>query len=109
MVEEGDSSSWLPRDSVYGDLGGVEPGSAMLWADLARAIPFKSTYRVGEGLEWLGRVADLAGPIDVCPEPLWYRRIHDGNQSRNRAALRVEMLRMARSRIEEGRARPDGG
>jgi len=43
----------------------------VLWADVAKAVPFDPDYRCGEGLEWLGRVADLVGPIEVCAEPLW--------------------------------------
>jgi glycosyltransferase involved in cell wall biosynthesis len=108
LVEAGQTSSWLQRDPIYGDLGGVEPGSAMLWADVAKAVPFDPDYRVGEGLEWLGRVADLVGPIEVCAEPLWRRRLHGRNQSLDRDGLRRDMLRMARSRIREVRGRSGG-
>jgi glycosyltransferase involved in cell wall biosynthesis len=100
-TEDGIDTSWIARDPVFGDWGGVEPGSAMVPAWVAHAVPFDPAYRVGQGLEWLGRVVDEGGSVEVCPEPLWRRRIHRQNLSQDREALRREMLRMARSRARQ--------
>jgi glycosyltransferase involved in cell wall biosynthesis len=95
--------SWLRRDPVYGDLGGVEPGSAMLRTALAKEVQFDPTYRLGDGIEWLGRLVSAGAQVDVCERVLWRRRIHDANQTLDREGLRLDMLRMARARIREGR------
>jgi glycosyltransferase involved in cell wall biosynthesis len=96
--------AWLGPDPIYGDLGGVEPGSAMLATRVARQIGFDPAYRAMDGVEWLSRLTAAGVAVGVCDRVLWRRRIHDRNMSGDRQALRDEMLRMVRNRIATGRS-----
>ena len=96
--------AWLVPDGIFGDAGGVEPGSAMLATGTARQIGFDPRYPMVDGMEWLSRLTDAGVRVGVCDQVLWHRRIHGGNHSRDRPALRQEMLRMIRHRITAGRS-----
>lgn len=110
LVEGGaDAAQRLRRDPVWDDLGGVEPMSAMLPTEIARKLRFDPSYAVGEGIEWLGRLKDSGVAVDVCHEVLYLKRIHAGNLSRDRSALRAALLRTARERVARQANRPPEG
>ena len=95
----------MPRDPVYGDPGGVEPASAMLRADHARAVPFDPAAGLAEGLDWLGRLEDAGIAVRVLDRVLYRKRWHGGNISADRGRLRADTLRMMRTRVARGRGR----
>ena len=76
----------LVRRSVFEAVGGFDPA-----------------YAPSEGFEWLARLRDAGHEIDVLPETLAGRRIHDRNIShdrdgRHRAMFQAMRDRMARQR-----------
>lgn len=104
--------AWLIRDPVFKDLGGVAPGSAVVRASvLGRAGGFDSAYRLAVGIEWLGRLRDAGIEIAVVPEILMCRRVHDANLTHQQGALRDEVLRGLKGKIDRKRtaARSSGG
>ena len=94
----------LVKDSVYGDLGGVEPTSAVVRTALARKIAgFDPAYPPAEVLEWLGRLRDTGVLITVVPEILVTRRIHEANMSHQSRLLRDNFLRSLKARMDRRR------
>lgn len=79
----------LVRRSVFESVGGFDPA-----------------YAPSEGFEWLARLKDAGYGIDVLPETLAGRRIHDRNiahdrEGRNRAMFEAVRDRMTRQREGE--------
>ncbi len=94
-----------PRDRIFGDVGGVEPFAALVRRTvLDRVGPFDVTAGSADGLEWLTRAKRAGVIIAVHPDPLYRRRLHDGNWSHDRGQLRSDTTRALRRRIVEGRA-----
>jgi glycosyltransferase involved in cell wall biosynthesis len=97
--------AWLRPDRVFGDPGGVIPPSALVRrVSIQRAGGFDPTYRVAEGMEWLGRLRDAGVRIAVVPEVLMLRRIHDSNLTHQNRQLREGLLRGLKGKIDRMRA-----
>lgn len=94
----------LVRDRIFGDLGGVEPPSAVVRTSPVRAVGgFNPKYQPSEALEWLGRLRDAGIQIAVVPEILVTRRIHDSNLSHQTHAMRDQFLRSLKARMDRRR------
>ena len=103
--------AWLIPDRILGDPGGIAPLSAVVRrSSIERAGGFDPAYRVGEGMEWLGRLRAAGVTIAVVPEVLMLRRIHDSNLTHRNRELREALLRGLKGKIDRTRAsRPTGG
>jgi len=96
---------WLQRDSIFGDLGGIQPLSALVRRSVfEQAGLLDSAYRVAEGIEWLGRVREAGVKIGVLPEVLVYRRVHGSNLSHQNRAMQAALLKAMKGKIDRRRA-----
>ncbi len=105
--------AWLIRDPILGDLGGVGPASMMVRKSVLRHVGrFDPSYRIAEGMEFLGRLREAGIGIAILPEVLMCRRIHEANLSHQNRALRSELLRGLKGKIDRRRAsaspKPEG-
>jgi glycosyltransferase involved in cell wall biosynthesis len=112
LVEPGGeaAAAALTRDAVFGDPGGVESFSGLVRKALLDAIGgFDPAVGMGEGLDWMGRARDAGATIAVHPEPLYHRRMHGGNMSARRQAMRSEITQVLRRRVASRRNGPAPG
>lgn len=97
--------AWLKWDPIFGDLGGVQPMSAIARASVFRQWGgFNPAYRIAVGMEWLGRLRDAGIKIAVLSEVLMYRRIHGSNLTHQNRAMRDGLLRGLKGKIDRKRA-----
>ncbi|OGQ82751.1 MAG: hypothetical protein A3F90_06795 [Deltaproteobacteria bacterium RIFCSPLOWO2_12_FULL_60_19] len=112
ILLEGNRSppAWLKPDRIFGDPGGVPPGSALVRKSaLERAGGFDLSYRLAVGMEWLGRLRDSDIAVAVLPEVLMVRRIHDRNLTHQNRKLREELLQGLKSKMDRMRSRARRG
>jgi glycosyltransferase involved in cell wall biosynthesis len=77
-----DPPSWLPRDTLYGDLGGIPlPSAVFRTAVLNEVGGFDPTFRTGEDVDLLIRLREAGHGIVVLPDVVLYRRYHGTNLS----------------------------
>ena len=80
IFEDGSDPSWLTRDPVYGELGGIQPGTALVWKRVLDDVGgFDSTYRYWEFQNLFVRMREHGVQIDVLPEVVLRKRLHGGN------------------------------
>ena len=80
IFEDGSDPSWLTRDPVYGELGGIQPGTALVWKRVLEDVGgFDSTYRYWEFQNLFVRMREHGVQIDVLPEVVLRKRLHGGN------------------------------
>jgi glycosyltransferase involved in cell wall biosynthesis len=103
-----DPPPWLPRDVLYGDLGGIPTPSAVFRAEPLRKLGgFDSSFRTGEDMDLLIRFREADLEIVVLPDVLLYRRYHGSNLSvapglpENR--IRSLKAKLDRERLAQGR------
>jgi len=68
-----------------------------------RVGSYDPAYRVGSDMDWFSRARDAGVNILMLPDILLYRRIHNGNLSRQIDARAASMLRMFRASVERKR------
>lgn len=76
---------------------------------LDRVGGFNAEYRLGEFMEWLGRLRSAGVAIHVLDEILVDRRLHGDNVSYRRADLQQGILRSLRERVKASRETGQGG
>jgi len=97
--------AWLIRDPIFGDLGGVGPASMMVRKSVLRHVGRRDpSYRIADGMEFLGRLRDAGIGIAILPEVLMCRRVHDANLTHHNRVLRSELLRSLKGKIDRMRA-----
>ena len=80
IFEDGSDPSWLTRDPVYGELGGIQPGTALVWKRVLEDVGgFDSTYRYWEFQNLFVRMREHGVQIDVLSEVVLRKRLHGGN------------------------------
>ena len=80
IFEDGSDPSWLTRDPVYGELGGIQPGTALVWKRVLDDVGgFDSTYRYWEFQNLFVRMREHGVQIDVLSEVVLRKRLHGGN------------------------------
>ena len=104
-----DPPPWLPRDTVYADLGGIPLPSAILRTAILKEMGgFDPSFRTGEDMDLLFRLRQANHDIVVLPEVVLYRRYHGSNLSivtspENRMrSLRAKLERERKERKEQG-------
>jgi glycosyltransferase involved in cell wall biosynthesis len=70
---------------------------------LDRVEGFDTDYRLGEIMEWLGRVRDAGFTIVPLPAVVLRRRIHDGNLSGDAERMQAAVVRGLKARIDRAR------
>jgi glycosyltransferase involved in cell wall biosynthesis len=77
-----DPPPWLPRDMLYGELGGIPlPSAVFRTAVLSELGGFDPSFRTGEDVDLLFRLREADHGIVVLPDVLLYRRYHGSNLS----------------------------
>jgi glycosyltransferase involved in cell wall biosynthesis len=100
-----EAPSWLTADRVFGDLGGIPPTAGLIRRKALLAVGgFDPSYRVGEGMEWLGRMREAEIEIAVLPKVLLRRRIHEANLTHSNRELIRGLIRGLKGKIERARA-----
>lgn len=105
MLEPGvEPPEWLTPDSIYGDLGGIPMGSAMIRSHLLREVGgFDSTYRFAEDRDLFVRLREHGVRIEVIPEILLYRRFHGENMNFRLRPEKHPLLRSLKAKIDRER------
>jgi glycosyltransferase involved in cell wall biosynthesis len=77
-----DPPAWLPRDALYGELGGIPLPSAVFRTEVLKELGgFDPSFRTGEDVDLLMRLREAKHGITVLPEVVLYRRYHGSNLS----------------------------
>ena len=85
--------SWLKRDKVYGDLGGIQHLSALIRREAFDIVGEFAESRPGaDDLDWFLRARRKGIGIDVLPEILVRRRVHADNASYDTETLRHGLM-----------------
>ena len=79
IFEDGSDPSWLTRDPVYGELGGIQPGPRSSERVLDDVGGFDSTYRYWEFQNLFVRMREHGVQIDVLTEVVLHKRLHGDN------------------------------
>ena len=80
IFEEGLEPPSMKRDPIYGDLGGIPMGSAMIRRGVLEEIGgFDPSYRYAEDRDLFVRLREHDVGIVVLPDLVLHRRIHDSN------------------------------
>src|SRR5205085_8611274 len=93
------------RDPIFGDPRGVTAVSALVRADALRVVgAFDPSYRVAEGIEWLGRLRSSGVEIAVIDRVVTRRRVHETNLSRDHEQMRSALAHGMWKRITANRS-----
>jgi hypothetical protein len=77
-----DPPAWLPRDTLYGDPGGIPLPSAVFRTPVLKELGgFDPSFRTGEDVDLLFRLREAGHGIVVLPDLVLYRRYHGSNLS----------------------------
>jgi glycosyltransferase involved in cell wall biosynthesis len=102
-----DPPAWLRRDPVYGDLGGIDFVSAVIRAEILRAVGgFNTEFRTGEDRDLLIRLRERGIEIAVVSEVVLHRRLHGSNLSYRSGRTGHTLLQSLKGRIDRTRAAP---
>jgi glycosyltransferase involved in cell wall biosynthesis len=105
IFENGITPEGLARDSIYGELGGIQLVTAMIRTHVLKELGgFDPSYRHGEDRDVLVRMRERGVKIDVLPEVVLRKRLHGANATMNPPPT-PELLRSLRGKLERERAR----
>jgi hypothetical protein len=79
-------SSWLIRREVFETIGNFSP-----------------ELRLGEDADWLFLAAEHDIVMEILPEVMVYRRLHEQNISRQRTAIRDALLSLTKASLDRRR------
>jgi glycosyltransferase involved in cell wall biosynthesis len=103
-----DLPSWLPRDEVFGDPGGILPLSALARREVYDAIG-GFDEEIGESdLEWLLRAKHEGFGVATLDAFVLERGIHAANASHEEGLVRRAVLRSVHRQIQRQRAEGRG-
>jgi len=82
IFEGGTAPPWMTRDPIYGDLGGIQPGTAMIRKeDLRKVGGFDVTYRWWHYQNLFVRLREHGVKIEVLLDVVLLRRLHGENMT----------------------------
>ena len=82
IFEEGQEPANLQRDPIFGELGGIAMGTAMIRRSiLAELGGFDPSYRYAEDRDLFVRLREHGVGIEVLPEIVLRRRMHGANMT----------------------------
>jgi glycosyltransferase involved in cell wall biosynthesis len=100
-----DLPGWARPDPYFGDPGGVQPTCGLVRRSaLEHAGGFDPSIRIGDGMEWLGRLRETGIRIHVLPKVLLLRRVHEDNLTHDQTAFTEALFRTLKARAERARA-----
>ena len=103
IVEEGIAAPELPRDPIFGEVGGVQLVSAMIRRHVLEQLGgFDPSYRYAEDRDLFIRMRELGVEIAVLPDVVLHKRLHGSNMTMNRPDSHP-MLRSLREKLERER------
>ena len=103
IFENGATPDSLTRDPVYGDLGGIQPGTALIRKHVLDEIGgFDPSYRYWEFQNLFVRLRESGVKIDVLPDVVLSKRLHGDNATLS-PPDEHPLLRTMREKIERGR------
>ncbi len=91
--------AWLVRDVVYGDLGGISPVSGLFRRQAIEAVDGFRDFSQGQDFDLLVRMQERGSRIEILPEPLVVRRMHDNNSTNRVGSLAPGFLRSVREHL----------
>ena len=89
------SDGWLDRPAPAYTPGGL----LVRRAAFARVGPFDPSLSVGCDSDWFARARDVGLSLDLLPQTVLRKRIHEGNLSRDLASYRREVLALTRESL----------
>jgi glycosyltransferase involved in cell wall biosynthesis len=105
IFEDGEPPAWMTRDPIYGDLGGIQPGTAMIRVeDLRKVGGFDVTYRWWHYQNLFVRLREQGVRIDVLTDVVLIRRLHGKNMTLS-PPTDHPLLRTMREKVERERRR----
>jgi glycosyltransferase involved in cell wall biosynthesis len=105
IFEDGEPPAWMTRDPIYGDLGGIQPGTAMIRIeDLRKVGGFDVTYRWWHYQNLFVRLREHGVRIEVLTDVVLIRRLHGKNMTLSPPADHP-LLRTMREKVERERQR----
>ena len=107
IFEAGIDPPKLKRDPVYGDLGGIAMGTAMIRRHVLEQLGgFDPTYRYAEDRDLFVRLREHDAGIVVLPDVVLHRRLHGTNMTLD-PPTNHPLLRSLRAKLERERAVSD--
>jgi glycosyltransferase involved in cell wall biosynthesis len=96
---------WLTRDALYGDLGGINPTSAMIRAQALRDVGgFDPSFRFAEDRDLLIRLREAGVEMAVISDLVLYRRLHGTNVDFVQRTAKHPLLRSLKAKADRGKA-----
>jgi glycosyltransferase involved in cell wall biosynthesis len=86
-------------------VAGYAPGAMLVRREsFFRVGPFRTEWRVGEFIDWFARATEARLAVEVLPDLVLWRRVHDTNLGvRERAAV-IDYTRVVRESLRRRRA-----
>jgi glycosyltransferase involved in cell wall biosynthesis len=103
IVEGGVEPPKLPRDPIFGELGGIQLVTAMIRRRVLTELGgFDPSYRYAEDRELFIRMREHGVGIAVLPDVVLYKRLHGANMTMNPPSTHP-MLRALHEKLERER------
>ena len=114
IVEDGVDVPKLKRDSIYGELGGIQLVSAMIRRHILEEVDgFDPSYRYAEDRDLFIRLREHGVEIAVLPDVVLHKRLHGANMTAESsgdasdAPIDAREARARRGAVAEARADGD--
>jgi glycosyltransferase involved in cell wall biosynthesis len=108
MFDGIDPPTWMTRDLVFGDLGGVGLLSAVIRTDVLRELGgFNTSYRHAEDRDLFVRLREKGLTTAVIPDVVLFRRFHGLNLTGSHHG-KHPLLRSLKAKIDRSREEGDG-
>jgi glycosyltransferase involved in cell wall biosynthesis len=108
LFEDDTDPPELGRDPVFGDLGGIALGSAMIRRDVLEDVGgFDPSYHYAEDRDLFVRLREHGASIVVLPDVVLYRRLHEANKTLS-PPEHHPLLRSLREKLARDRSTNDG-
>jgi len=109
IVEDGVEPPPMPRDPIFGEVGGIQLVTAMIRRQVLEELGgFDTSYRYAEDRDLFIRMREHGVQIAVVPEVVLHKRLHGSNMTMNRPTTHP-MLRSLREKLDRERRAAGGG
>ena len=109
IVEDGVEPPPMPRDPIFGEVGGIQLVTAMIRRPVLEELGgFDASYRYAEDRDLFIRMREHGVQIAVVPEVVLHKRLHGSNMTMNRPETHP-MLRSLREKLDRERRAAGGG
>ena len=109
IVEEGVEPPPMPRDPIFGEVGGIQLVTAMVRRRVLEELGgFDESYRYAEDRDLFIRMREHGVEIAVLPDLVLHKRLHGSNMTMNQPTTHP-MLRSLREKLERERQAGEGG